>query len=214
MKVLSISVLLCVALTLREAAGQQQAVAVEQLSIVPVLEEAKETGPLKPLGDAPMETIVELVENKVELALPEEGEAEADALALVQAPGIRLLYCPDGWYQHQSRCFLFVNSYLPWHNAEEHCNTLHANLASVQNPRQYRFLQQLTTMANRHSAWIGGFHLQDRWLWIDRVGFYYENWYTHLDVDRNACIHLRTSVGWSNAHCGTGLPFICVKMSC
>uniref|UniRef100_A0A4W5KU95 C-type lectin domain-containing protein n=1 Tax=Hucho hucho TaxID=62062 RepID=A0A4W5KU95_9TELE len=152
MKVLIISVLLSVTLTLREAAGQQQAVAVERLSIVPFLEEAKETGPLKPLGDTPMETIVELVENKVELALPEEGEAEADALALVQAPAIRFLHCPDSWYLHQSRCFLFVNSYLSWHNAEEHCNTLHANLASVQNPRQYRFLQQLTTMHETEST--------------------------------------------------------------
>lgn len=34
---------------------------------------------------------------------------------------------------------------------------------------------------------------QNRWMWIDREGFYYTNWYSQSSSSSFPCIHLRTS---------------------
>ncbi|XP_074517851.1 ladderlectin-like [Sebastes fasciatus] len=76
---------------------------------------------------------------------------------------------------------------------EEHCNSLGAHLASYTNGREYRFLQQITRTAGQSIAWLGGFSLQGRWMWIDREGFYYTNWYSPSSSSSYPCIHLRTN---------------------
>nr|XP_046256171.1 ladderlectin-like isoform X1 [Scatophagus argus] len=123
----------------------------------------------------------------------------------------RFNFCPDGWFSHGSRCFMFVNSPLSWYSAEEHCNSMGANLASVTNPREYSFLQQITKTAGQSIAWLGGFNLQGRWMWIDREGFYYTNWYSQSSSSSYACVYLRTTNGWGNTQCGSAYRFICSK---
>uniref|UniRef100_A0A673BBE0 C-type lectin domain-containing protein n=1 Tax=Sphaeramia orbicularis TaxID=375764 RepID=A0A673BBE0_9TELE len=123
----------------------------------------------------------------------------------------RFNVCPDGWFSHGSRCFLFVNSPMSWYNAEEHCNALGGHLASATNPREYSFLQQMTMTGSQSIAWLGGFNLQGRWMWIDREGFYYTNWYSPSSSSSSPCMYLRSSNGWGNTQCGTSLRFICSK---
>ncbi|KAM7393525.1 hypothetical protein PAMP_020389 [Pampus punctatissimus] len=127
------------------------------------------------------------------------------------APESRFNFCPDGWFSHNSRCFMFVNTPMSWYNAEEHCNTMGGHLASVTNPREYSFLQQITQTAGQSIAWLGGFNLQGQWLWIDREGFYYTNWYSPSSSSSYPCIYLRSSSGWGNTQCGSGYRFICSK---
>ncbi|XP_063740815.1 snaclec alboaggregin-D subunit beta-like [Eleginops maclovinus] len=59
------------------------------------------------------------------------------------------------------------------------------------------------------NAWLGGFYLQSRWIWIDGLGFYYENWY-YIYYDY-ACLYLNTDYGWMNTDCTSTLGFICSK---
>ncbi|XP_062296552.1 ladderlectin-like [Scomber scombrus] len=127
------------------------------------------------------------------------------------APESRFNFCPDGWFSHASRCFLFVNTPMSWYNAEEHCNAMGAHLASVSNPREYTFLQRLTNTGGQSIAWLGGFHLQGRWLWIDREGMYYTNWYAQSTSSSYPCMYLRNSNGWGNTQCGSAYRFICSK---
>ncbi|XP_042337822.1 ladderlectin-like, partial [Plectropomus leopardus] len=100
-------------------------------------------------------------------------------------------FCPVGWFAHGSRCFLFVNTPKTWYSAEEHCNNLGGHLASVTNPREYSFLQQIS--GGSSTAWLGGFNLQGQWMWIDREGFYYTNWYSPLSSSSYPCIYLRNN---------------------
>ncbi|KAM3623683.1 uncharacterized protein V6R79_014307 [Siganus canaliculatus] len=123
----------------------------------------------------------------------------------------RFNFCPDGWFAYGFRCFLFVSTPMSWYNAEEHCNGLGGHLASATNPREYSFLQQLTQTGGQTVAWMGGFYLQGRWLWIDSEGFYYTNWYSQSTATSYPCVYLRTTYGWSNAQCTSSYRFICSK---
>ncbi|XP_042340176.1 ladderlectin-like isoform X2 [Plectropomus leopardus] len=125
------------------------------------------------------------------------------------APDSRNNFCPVGWFAHGSRCFLFVNTPKTWYSAEEHCNNLGGHLASVTNPREYSFLQQIS--GGSSTAWLGGFNLQGPWLWIDREGFYYTNWYSPLSSSSYPCIYLRNNYGWGNNRCNIAYNFICAK---
>ncbi|XP_071361591.1 ladderlectin-like [Trachinotus anak] len=152
---------------------------------------------------------------------PEAAAAEAPQEQMAAAPAhvpeekaaleSRFNFCPDGWFSHGSRCFLFVNTPMSWYNAEEHCNNQGAHLASVTNPREYSFLQQITQTAGQSIAWLGGFNLQGQWLWIDREGFYYTNWYSPSSSSSYPCMYLRTTNGWGNTRCGSSYRFICSK---
>ncbi|XP_059187455.1 ladderlectin-like [Centropristis striata] len=140
---------------------------------------------------------------------PEEVFAPEDS---VPAPrNARFNLCPNGWYSHESRCFLYSQTAMTWHRAEEYCNSLGANLASVTNPREYSFLQQITQNARQSSVWLGGFQLQGQWMWIDREGFYYTNWYGQSSSSSHPCVFLRSSNGWGNTACGNSYYFFCSK---
>ncbi|KAL7404427.1 hypothetical protein ABVT39_014586 [Epinephelus coioides] len=118
---------------------------------------------------------------------PEEEKTNEE-----KAPA-RFNFCPDGWLQHGSRCFRVISTPMSWYRAEEHCNMLGAHLASATNPREYSFLQQIAGIGSSNAAWLGGFNLQGQWMWIDREGFYYTNWYSYSSSSSSLCSYLRTT---------------------
>ncbi|XP_068583208.1 ladderlectin-like [Cebidichthys violaceus] len=192
---LVLSLLLCASFADKEKAPEAAVEALkEQIVAVPGMEE-------KMMKDG-------------EVSMPEDSvpvPRNAPVFEEEAAPESRFNFCPSDWFRHESRCFVFINTPMTWYSAEEHCNGLGAHLASATNPRQYSFLQQMTRTAGQSNAWLGGFNLQGRWMWIDREGFYYNNWYSQSSSSSLPCIHLRSSYGWSNTQCGTTLRFICSK---
>ncbi|XP_064782721.1 ladderlectin-like isoform X2 [Oncorhynchus masou masou] len=208
MKVLIIFALLCVALSARAAAVpvESDAVAVEETKSAP--EEAVEVE--APVAEEDVEVEAPAAEEKLRDA-PDENEAVEVAAAAPKDKAARR-FCPDGWFSYQSKCYMFVNTPRSWFGAEEHCNELGASLASASSSPEYRYLQQITRTANRATAWIGGFYLQGTWMWIDRSGMYYTNWYSQSTATSNSCMYLQSAVGqgWRNCGCGGQLPFICV----
>ncbi|XP_031427103.1 ladderlectin-like [Clupea harengus] len=119
--------------------------------------------------------------------------------------------CPSGWFKKGSRCFLMVTSKKNWSNAATHCVGQQGSLASVQSSDEYNFLQTMVTFSGQSSAWIGGFHFQGAWRWIDSAGFYYTNWQTQNSVSRYPCLQLNSNGGWSNYNCRTSRAFFCAR---
>ncbi|XP_048114972.1 ladderlectin-like [Alosa alosa] len=138
-----------------------------------------------------------------EMAEVPENDDAADAAAR--------MYCPPGWFNFGSHCYQYVNSHMTWINAEKHCVNQQAALASVRNPDEYQFLQNLAQIAGKSTAWLGGFYFQGSWMWIDRTGFNYENWLSPASTAHYQCIFMRSTGGWSNTNCGTSLPFFCSR---
>ncbi|XP_068448225.1 ladderlectin-like [Clinocottus analis] len=135
----------------------------------------------------------------------------APVLDEAAAPESHFISCPNGWSRHGSHCYLFIHHPMSWYSAEEHCNGLGGHLASATNPAEYSFLQQMTQTAGQSIAWLGGFNLQGRWMWIDSEGFYYTNWYSPSSSSSYPCVYLRSSNGWGNTQCSSGNRFICSK---
>ncbi|TMS23491.1 Ladderlectin [Larimichthys crocea] len=185
--VLVLSILLCAAFA---APAEEQ-------------QKAPEEAPKEEMAAAP--EMEDMMKKDKEVSVPVDSVPEA------AAPESRFNFCPDGWFSYNSRCFKFVNSATSWYSAEEHCNSLGAHLASATNPREYSFLQQMTQTAGQSFAWLGGFNLQGRWMWIDREGFYYTNWYSQSSTSSYPCIYLRSTTGWSNSQCSSAHRFICSK---
>uniref|UniRef100_A0A669EJV2 Ladderlectin n=1 Tax=Oreochromis niloticus TaxID=8128 RepID=A0A669EJV2_ORENI len=109
---------------------------------------------------APAEDNHEASEEAMVILKEDVAAAPAQEFEGADTPQSRFNFCPDGWFSYGSRCFKFINSPKSWISAEEYCNSLGGNLASVANPREYSFLQQMTQTAGRTTAWLGGFRLQ------------------------------------------------------
>ncbi|XP_066535293.1 ladderlectin-like [Hoplias malabaricus] len=122
------------------------------------------------------------------------------------------VYCPTGWFQYGSRCFLLVTSRMTWLNAENHCVSLQGALASVQSPGEHHFLQNLANLGGQASVWIGAYNFQNQWMWIDRAGFFYNSWQSLSSTSSNPCGYMRSNAGWTNTVCTSILPFFCVKV--
>ncbi|KAG5857691.1 hypothetical protein ANANG_G00022080 [Anguilla anguilla] len=199
MRVLTVSVLLFVVLALNVS---------EQASVTEA-EVSQAINGAAPPAEETEETVPDVSVQKH--SLPESPEL-GDEAPLTRSLGD----CPFGWYGHQARCYQFVNQANTWINAQQYCIGLGANLASARNPREYIFLQELVDRSGQATrAWLGGFYLQNTWLWVDGEGLYYQNWQTQSSASSFPCIFLQTRVGWSNNNChSTTNPFICVKRTC
>ncbi|XP_067381257.1 ladderlectin-like isoform X2 [Channa argus] len=63
-----------------------------------------------------------------------------------------------GWSRINGRDFFYVRSPMTWYQAEKYCQSIGANLASVHNALEHRWLQKLIFVATHYykEAWIGG----------------------------------------------------------
>uniref|UniRef100_A0A8C5F949 C-type lectin domain-containing protein n=1 Tax=Gadus morhua TaxID=8049 RepID=A0A8C5F949_GADMO len=107
--------------------------------------------------------------------------------------------CPVGWFNHGSRCFLYVDNPLGWNDAADHCKKMGADLASIHNPTENNFMQLLVQLGN-NDAWIGAYYLQTKWRWIDGEGLYYSDWIGMSSASSNPCAYLRKN---SKSVCGS-----------
>ncbi|XP_076581163.1 galactose-specific lectin nattectin-like [Chaetodon auriga] len=140
------------------------------------------------------------------------------ATASARAPRRRWISCPRGWTNVRGRCFYYVSTMLPWAKAEQYCQTLGANLASVHNAYEYRRIQRLIWWKTHAygRTWLGGSDCQKEgvWLWTDGTSFSYRHcgrfdnlfWVQH-------CLQMNYGAYrcWDDTRCSNNLPFVCAK---
>nr|XP_023833460.1 ladderlectin-like [Salvelinus alpinus] len=92
--------------------------------------------------------------------------------------------CPRGWFQFNSRCFMFVKTSRTWPNAEAHCHTLAQTwhlCTAMKSPDSTG--GGVDRDGSFPLTWIGGFDAvqakveKDRlWFWSDGSKFDHESW--------------------------------------
>ncbi|XP_049427397.1 ladderlectin-like isoform X1 [Epinephelus fuscoguttatus] len=200
--VLVLSILLCAAFAAPQPEGEKTNEAKAPEAAVEVL---KEEVVAAPEMDKMMKDEEVLVPEEF-VPVPRNAPVSEEAAA----PESRFNFCPRGWLQHGSRCFVVISTSKTWYSAKEHCNILGAHLASATNTAEYSFLQQMTQLHGLTSTWLGGLYLQGQWMWIDQEGF--TSLYSLPSPSSYPCIYLRSNHGWCNTGCGTAFPFICSKI--
>uniref|UniRef100_UPI0037E9C5DB galactose-specific lectin nattectin-like n=1 Tax=Semicossyphus pulcher TaxID=241346 RepID=UPI0037E9C5DB len=127
--------------------------------------------------------------------------------------------CAPGWTQFGSRCFIFFGEAKMWIDAEQACNDIGGNLASLHSAAENDFLRDHTTRVSNNihkHTWIGGHDAvqEGRWMWSDGTTFKYERWGTgepnnHLGED---CVEMNFRVSyWNDLPCHHQRPFVCAK---
>ncbi|XP_038568632.1 C-type mannose receptor 2-like [Micropterus salmoides] len=121
------------------------------------------------------------------------------------------MVCPEGWTGFQGRCYYYNSDSLTWPEADSNCADLDASLVSVHSREQYYFLYQQTVANDISPAWLGGFYLEDQWLWLDGSWFY-EGFFDQMSPEStNLCLSTFNADGWSNYDCDNTFPSFCVK---
>ncbi|KAM9426295.1 ladderlectin-like isoform 2-T3 [Pholidichthys leucotaenia] len=130
--------------------------------------------------------------------------------------------CPCGWKQYYGRCYLYVPKRMTWRNAQAHCASMNANLASVRCTKEYNFVRQLTRNAARYDqlCWIGGTDAKKEgaWKWSDGSRFTYGKWCWNEPNNyrrRKDCLQMNFKKSgrkcWNAAFCGLSYPSVCTK---
>ncbi|XP_045074925.1 ladderlectin-like [Coregonus clupeaformis] len=120
---------------------------------------------------------------------------------------------------------MFVKTARTWPEAERHCMSLGANLASVHSSEEAQFLQDVVSSKTGSftATWLGGIDTipglvgKDRlWFWSDGANFDYQNWNQgepNNNGGREPCIVMNFGGehGWNDLECGNVLPYVCSR---
>ncbi|XP_051997773.1 ladderlectin-like [Xyrauchen texanus] len=120
--------------------------------------------------------------------------------------------CPFGWTPFGEKCYKFFSSEVDWITAEKNCQSLNANLASVQGQVENEFLLSLVPVSAR--CLVGGHDwVEDgQWLWSDGTTFDYTNWCSNEPSEGTEnCLEINwtTDRCWNNIPCSLQIGSIC-----
>ncbi|KAK2811268.1 hypothetical protein Q5P01_002876 [Channa striata] len=128
--------------------------------------------------------------------------------------------CPCGWTQYYGRCFLYVAQPMAWVDAQKHCQSVDANLASIHSKEEHQMIQSVIfTATNVNSeAWIGASDAQQEnyWFWIDGTLLDYLNWGAGQPDDKRGqqdCMKMNWGDNnlWDDGNCNVSFPSVCAK---
>ncbi|XP_056322042.1 ladderlectin-like [Danio aesculapii] len=123
--------------------------------------------------------------------------------------------CPCGWKNSGSRCLKFFSESVNWITAERNCQSLGANLASMQNKVENDFLLSLVPRSTR--CWIGGHdgEQEGQWLWTDGSVYGYTNWCPEEPNNKRIenCLEINWTSNrcWNDQSCSTLMGYLCGK---
>ncbi|XP_036436745.1 C-type lectin domain family 4 member F-like [Colossoma macropomum] len=140
---------------------------------------------------------------------------ESNSSSVLLSPTLQsaVTSCKPGWTQHLSRCYLFSNDSLNWHQAREYCRTQNASLLKVETEAEWAFIT-----ANSNEYWIGlTDEITGRWRWTDGTRYVMDrkkwghgqpdNW-SGDGPEGEHCAHLRYRK-LNDLHCKIRMNYIC-----
>jgi len=104
----------------------------------------------------------------------------------------------NGWLEFENYCYKAVEpEYGPtWHEANDICKELDANLASIHSDEENNFILSITS-GFHFGVWIGLHWDDNEFKYTDGSAYDYSNWYPG-EPDENACVGFRHSDGLWN----------------
>ncbi|XP_062983516.1 macrophage mannose receptor 1-like [Elgaria multicarinata webbii] len=128
--------------------------------------------------------------------------------------------CPESleqsWIAFRGHCYHFESSSKKtWPRASLACLQLGANLVSVTDAAEARFLAESIEHleSKSKSFWTGMYkNLKGDWLWLDQSVVDYVNWNIGEPSSQSSeeCVEMYSSSGtWNNAYCSSYLGYIC-----
>nr|XP_024657134.1 ladderlectin-like [Maylandia zebra] len=126
--------------------------------------------------------------------------------------------CPAGWTEYNNKCYFYVSTPLPWGDAQRNCQSMSANLASVQSLGEYQLIQRVISDGSRANGrtWIGGSDGQQEgyWFWIDGTRFQYTNWCRGEpnNAGSEQCMEMNFSgdLCMNDQSCQSRFPSVCI----
>ncbi|WP_198469415.1 C-type lectin domain-containing protein, partial [Acetomicrobium sp. S15 = DSM 107314] len=124
--------------------------------------------------------------------------------------------CPPGWIELGQRCYAYHDKPKSWHDAEHHCLSLGANLASIHSEYDNNFLKNhmYTVSGSRKPTWIGAHDTmtEGKFMWSDGTKYKYGAFGPSKKPDPlKNCLRTNADYGFSDEKCGLPLPYLCCK---
>uniref|UniRef100_A0A3P9BI67 C-type lectin domain-containing protein n=1 Tax=Maylandia zebra TaxID=106582 RepID=A0A3P9BI67_9CICH len=130
--------------------------------------------------------------------------------------------CPTFWYSFNGRCYKYVSASMAWADAELHCVSQGANLASIHSLEEHQFVKVLISNFDPTEGytWIGltDLHKEGGWIWMwsDGSVVHYSNWLAGEPNNLGKNKHcVQNNFGpvkkWNDEPCSRGYPSVCVK---
>ncbi|XP_054654845.1 galactose-specific lectin nattectin-like [Dunckerocampus dactyliophorus] len=130
--------------------------------------------------------------------------------------------CPDGWTQLNNHCYVYQSDNRTFVDAEQACNDLGGNLASICDDLANTLVTQVILEAGGLGSltWIGlheAFEEGD-FFWTDGSISDFRNFATgqpNDDSGNEECVQIQPSDGlWSDADCTDEIPSVCIRDIC
>ena len=117
----------------------------------------------------------------------------------------------DGWVEKveysEGRKFFLVRETKEWAEAEAHCQSRGAHLASVLTEEELLEVKTLIDDSFNYYVWLGGYRIGDIWSWSDGSTWNFTNWIragesTQQGTDQ--CLLMDEKGGWTTDSCTSG----------
>ncbi|XP_072016479.1 gamma-aminobutyric acid type B receptor subunit 1-like [Amphiura filiformis] len=143
---------------------------------------------------------------------------DGDRVGIIEIRQLQAGCVNSSWILHEEECFLFVNQFLSYSQAAEHCNNIGSVKAAVVNETEYDFLSETLQRRSDNtesSKWFIGLKKIDQiYEWEDqRFG---DRVWIPAGSELNGadkCVFMTADAanGWKTISCDSPLPFICRK---
>ncbi|XP_072016482.1 gamma-aminobutyric acid type B receptor subunit 2-like [Amphiura filiformis] len=141
---------------------------------------------------------------------------DGDRVGIIQIRQLQAGCVNSSWILHEEECFLFVNQFLTYSHAAEHCNNIGSAIVAIINETEYDFITETVQRSSDNTdiqKWFIGLKKIDQIYEWEDLRFSDRMWIPSGSELNGAdeCVFMTADSGngWKTISCDTPLPFIC-----